>query len=96
MAVAEHPEFEHLERELKHLIVDALSLEDVTPDSIDSEAALFGDGLGLDSIDALELSMVIHRQYGVEIAADDENNQRIFGSVRALAHHIRLNAPAGR
>ena len=79
---------EALELELKQLIVESLNLEDVDAAGIGSEEPLFGDGLGLDSIDALELSMAIHRRYGVEIAADDEANKRIFASVRALAAHV--------
>ncbi|MEO8214817.1 MAG: phosphopantetheine-binding protein, partial [Myxococcales bacterium] len=53
-----------IEAELKALIVEALMLEDVTPADIDSEAAIFGDGLGLDSIDALELALAINKRYG--------------------------------
>jgi len=77
-----------IEEELKRLIVETLVLEDVTPDQIDSAAALFGSGLGLDSIDALELSIAIGKKYGVRIKADDERNQEIFSSVRALATFI--------
>src|SRR5690606_23910072 len=74
-----------LENELTQLIVSALSLEDVDPASIDLDAPLFGGGLGLDSIDALELSVVLSRQYGVSIKSDDEKNREIFSSVRSLA-----------
>jgi acyl carrier protein len=77
-----------LENELKYLIVDALTLEDVNPTEIDSEAPLFVSGLGLDSIDALELAMAIEKRYGVRFAADDAQNARIFASVRSLAEHI--------
>ena len=77
-----------LEDELKKLIVEALMLEDVTPGEIDSEDALFGEGLGLDSIDALELAMAIDKQYGVRIKAEDEENRRIFASVRNLAAYV--------
>ena len=80
-----------LEAELKTLIVDALMLEDVTAAEINAEAPLFGEGpdsLGLDSIDALELAMAIHKAFGVKIAADDEDNKAIFRSVASLAKHI--------
>jgi acyl carrier protein len=77
-----------LEDELKHLIVDALTLEDVSAPEIDSTAPLFVTGLGLDSIDALELAMAIEKRYGVRFVADDAQNARIFASVRSLAEHI--------
>ena len=77
-----------LENELKHLIVDSLLLEDVKADEIDTNAPLFGEGLGLDSIDALELGMALERRYGVKIKADDERNREIFRSVRSLATFI--------
>ncbi len=77
-----------LENELTQLIVSALSLEDVDPASIDLDAPLFGGGLGLDSIDALELSVVLSRQYGVSIKSDDEKNREIFSSVRSLAAFV--------
>lgn len=77
-----------IEAQLKTLIVEALMLEDVTADEIETDAPLFGDGLGLDSIDALELAMAIHKTFGVKIAADDEANKVIFHSVATLASHI--------
>lgn len=80
-----------LETEITQLIVSALSLEDVDPAGIDVEAPLFGDGLGLDSIDALELSVVLSRQYGVSIKSDDEKNRDIFSSVRSLAAFVAAN-----
>ncbi len=79
---------ENLETELKELIVDALMLEDVAATEIDSEAPLFVEGLGLDSIDALELAMAIDKKYGVRIKADDEENKQIFTSVRSLAAYV--------
>ena len=78
-----------LEAELKELIVDALMLEDTSPAEIDSDEALFGDGLGLDSIDALELAMAVDKRYGVRIKADDEKNRDIFANVRNLAAYVR-------
>ncbi len=80
-----------LERELKELIVEALALEDLTPEDIVTDDALFREGLGLDSIDALELSMAIHKRFGVRIEADDSRNKAIFRSVRTLAAHIGAN-----
>jgi acyl carrier protein len=77
-----------IEAELKALMVDVLALEDVKPADIDSQAAIFGTGLGLDSIDALELALAIGKKYGVKIKSDDERNRDIFGSVRNLATFI--------
>jgi acyl carrier protein len=77
-----------LEQELKGLIVNVLELEDVTVDEIQSEAALFGGGLGLDSIDALELASAISKRYGVVLQSDDDATRAAFSSVRALAAHI--------
>ena len=79
---------ESLEQELKELIIEALALEDVAPSDIESEAALFVEGLGLDSIDALELAMALEDRYGVRIGDDPEVNQVIFASVRNLAGFV--------
>lgn len=76
-----------LEAEVAQLIVDALHLE-LAPCEIQPEAPLFGEGLGLDSIDALELALSISRTYGLELKSDDERNHRIFSSLRNLARHI--------
>lgn len=77
-----------LEFELKQLIIEALALEDVTPENIESNAALFVEGLGLDSIDALELAMALEERYGVRIGDDPELNRQIFASVRNLAAYV--------
>lgn len=77
-----------LELEVGQLIIDTLNLEDITAADIEAEAPLFREGLGLDSIDALELALAISRQYGFQLRSDDENNARIFSSLRALAAHI--------
>ena len=77
--------------ELKALLVNELNLEDMSPDDIDEAAPLFRDGLGLDSIDALELSVIIDRQYGIKIKAEDERNAEIFSSLNALAEFISEN-----
>ncbi len=79
---------EQLEQEMKELIVEALMLDDVTAGDIDSEAPLFVDGLGLDSIDALELAIAIEKRWGLKIKASDEEKRRIFGSVRALSAYV--------
>jgi acyl carrier protein len=77
-----------LELELARMIVSALNLEDVAPESMEPEAPLFGGSLGLDSIDALELALAISKRYGFELRSDDDNNARIFASVRSLAQHV--------
>jgi acyl carrier protein len=79
------------ELELAQLIVTSLNLEGVQPTDIEPEAPLFKTGLGLDSIDALELSLEISKRYGFQIRSDDENNVRIFSSLRSLAEHIQQN-----
>jgi len=76
------------QQELAELIVSALNLEGVDPGGIDPDAPLFGSGLGLDSIDALELALEISKRYGVQLKAEDEDNKRIFASLRALTDHI--------
>ena len=73
--------------ELASLIVSTLSLE-IAPADIDPEAPLFGEGLGLDSIDALEIALAVSRAYGFELRSDDERNGRIFASLSSLARHI--------
>jgi acyl carrier protein len=77
-----------LEDEIKALIVESLALEDVDPEDIETDAPLFVEGLGLDSIDALELAMALEEQYGVKIEDDPEVNQAIFASVRSLAAFV--------
>jgi acyl carrier protein len=73
-----------LEQEVKQLIIDALQLEDMSVADIDSDAALFVEGLGLDSIDALELGVALQKRYGISLSADSEDTRRHFASVRAL------------
>lgn len=79
-----------LERDLAALFVQALNLEVAAAD-IDPAAPLFGDGLGLDSIDILEVALEISHRYGFQLRSDDENNQKIFHSLRSLAAHIALH-----
>ena len=81
-------EHEFLHAELKKLIVETLALEDITADEIDTDAPLFGDGLGLDSIDALEIAMVLEERYNVTLEDDPEANQQIFESVRSLTAFV--------
>ncbi len=80
-----------LHKDLKSLIVDTLELEDVTPDEIDTDAPLFVEGLGLDSIDSLEIAMVLEEKYNVTLDDDPETNQQIFRSVRTLASFVLEN-----
>lgn len=82
------------ERELAVLLVDSLNLEGVAPDDIQPEAALFGGELGLDSIDALEIALAVSKRYGFQLRSDNDDNQRIFGSLRALSAHIETNRVA--
>ncbi len=79
---------ESLHAELKKLIVETLALEDTAPDEIETDAPLFGEGLGLDSIDALEIAMVLEERYGVTLDDDPESNQRIFDSIRNLSAFV--------
>ena len=79
---------ELLEREIKELIVSALDLEDITADDIDTNAPLFGAGLGLDSIDSLELGKALKNKYQVNFKADKEANKEYFKSVACLANYI--------
>ncbi len=81
------------EAALAALIVQALNLEGVRPGDIDPEAPLFGEGLGLDSLDMLELSMAIEKAHGVKLRSDDPQNDAIFRSLRTLAAHIRQHSP---
>jgi acyl carrier protein len=76
------------EKELAQLIVTSLNLE-VSADEIDPDAPLYGEGLGLDSIDILELSLAISKTYGVQLKSDDADNNKIFSSLRSLNNHIQ-------
>ena len=82
---------ETLEKEVAQLIIDCLSLEDITSDEINPEEALFNEGLGLDSIDALELSVTISKTYNIELRNNDANNKEIFSSLRSLSSYIGQN-----
>ncbi|MBC3874117.1 phosphopantetheine-binding protein [Undibacterium flavidum] len=78
-----------LEQEVKELIINVLQLEDITPADIDSAAPLFVDGLGLDSIDALELGVALQKRYGITLSADAEDTRQHFSSVSALVKLIQ-------
>ena len=82
-----------LQREVAALLVEALNLE-IPPESIDPQAPLYGEGLGLDSIDILEVALEVSRRYGFQMRSDDENNLVIFQSLRSLAAHVAANRTA--
>ena len=82
---------EEFEIEIKRLIIDSLSLENVEADDIRAEAPLFVEGLGLDSIDALELAVAIRKKYGVKTQTDDAQNAKIFSNVKSLAAYVAAN-----
>ena len=82
------------ERELAELIVTSLNLETVKAEAIDPEQQLFGSDLGLDSIDALEIALAVSKRYGFQLRSDNEDNRRIFASLRALSEHVEQHRTA--
>ncbi|OBW96443.1 acyl carrier protein [Gallibacterium salpingitidis] len=80
-----------LENEIKQLIISALNLEELSIDDIDSEAPLFNEGLGLDSIDALELGLALKNQFNIQLNAENEEVHQHFYSVKTLAEFIHNN-----
>jgi len=82
-------------RDLASLVVESLNLEGIDPAEIDLAGPIFGEGLGLDSLDMLEISLVIQQRYGVKLKADDPQNEAIFSSLQSLAAHIDAARPAG-
>ena len=80
-----------VEEEIKELIIKSLELEDITPSDINEEEPLFIDGLGLDSIDALELGMVLKKKYNLKMSSNKEENKKYFYSVKTLADYVRSN-----
>ncbi len=82
-----NPQQSDLQREVAGLLVEALNL-DTEPAAIDPQAPLYGEGLGLDSIDILEVALVVSQRYGFQLRSDDEDNVRIFKSLASLADHI--------
>ncbi len=83
----------NLQREVAVLLVEALNL-DIAPDSIEPQAPLYGEGLGLDSIDILEVALVVSKRYGFQLKSGDEDNLRIFASLAHLADHIATHRTA--
>jgi acyl carrier protein len=81
---------EELVEELKKAIIETLNLEDITPEDIDADAPLFGSGLGLDSIDALELIVLIEKRYGIKLK-DPSKSREVFKSVNVMAQFIAEN-----
>jgi acyl carrier protein len=82
---------EALVEELKRLVIEALHLEDITPADIDPAKPLFNEGLGLDSIDALELGVALQKKYGLRFDANAEETRKVFGSINALAAFVQAN-----
>ena len=78
-----------LEEQIKKVIISSLELDDITPDDIKDEEALFGEGLGLDSIDALELGMALKREFNITFSKNKEENKKYFHSVGTIADYIR-------
>jgi acyl carrier protein len=87
---------EELEREIKELIIEAAMLEDVTPDEIEPTGPLFVEGLGLDSIDALEIAMALEKRFGIAMDDDADANQKRFASLRSLAAFVAENLAASK
>lgn len=83
-AVSSNPE---LQREVAELMIECLNL-DIAVDQIEPDAPLYGEGLGLDSIDVLEVALVVSKRYGMQLRADSADNQHTFSSLRSLADHI--------
>ncbi len=82
------------ETELAELLGESMNLDGVAAADIDPEAPLFGAGLGLDSIDALELALAISKKYGFQLRSDSDENRRIFASLRALSEHVQAHRTA--
>lgn len=82
---------EEIEQKIKDIIVSSLDLEDITPADIETDIPLFGEGLGLDSIDALELGMAIRKTFGVVFSKDPAENKKIFRSVKTLADFVEAS-----
>ncbi len=78
-----------LENDIKQLIINSLSLEEITSEDINENEPLFNDGLGLDSIDALELAMTLKKHYNLSLGEDKEKNKKVFYSVKTIADFIR-------
>lgn len=86
---------EEIETKLKETVVSALDLEDLTPADIETDVPLFGEGLGLDSIDALELGMAVKKAFGVSFSSNPADNKQIFHSVKTLVDYVEAQQKAG-
>ena len=86
---------DNLKQQIKELIINALELEDIKPENIVDSQPLFGEGLGLDSIDALELGVALKKKFGVKFSAENADNRRHFASVDALAAYITAETAGG-
>jgi len=84
---------DELKQQIKELIISALELEDITPENIIDSEPIFGGGLGLDSIDALELGIALKKKFGVKFSAENSDNRKHFASVDALAAYITSETP---
>jgi acyl carrier protein len=82
---------EALDNEVKQLLIETLQLEDVTPADIEAEAPLFGEGLGLDSVDALEIAVALKRRYGLQLSPNSQETRKHFRSVRTIAELLRAH-----
>lgn len=85
---------EEIETKLKETVVSALNLEDLTPADIETDVPLFGEGLGLDSIDAMELGMAVKKAFGVSFSSNPADNKQIFRSVKTLADYVEAQQKA--
>ena len=84
----------NLELEIKNLIIDALGLEDMSAEDIAADLTLFGEGLGLDSVDALELGLAIQKRFGIKIDAEAKDTRKHFANVASLAAFVSSQQPA--
>ena len=84
----------NLADELKQMIIDVLALEDISIDDIDTDAPLFGDGLGLDSIDALELGLALKKRYGIHLNAESTETKEYFKSIQSLVALVEMQQTA--
>ena len=85
---------EEIETKLKETVVSALDLEDLTPADIETDVPLFGEGLGLDSIDAMELGMAVKKAFGVSFSSNPADNKQLFRSVKTLADYVEAQQKA--
>ena len=80
-----------LDDEVKRLIIETLQLEEIAPADIDSQAPLFGEGLGLDSVDALEIAVALKRRYGIQLSPNSQETRKYFASVRTLSELLSMH-----